>query len=45
MMFSWIVDADKKKENEEEITQSVSSETNLTVVLNTWYSASFYTGK
>ncbi|KAK4845446.1 hypothetical protein QYF36_005195 [Acer negundo] len=36
---------EKKKENEGEMVQSLSSETDLTVVLNAWYSAGFYTGK
>jgi hypothetical protein len=37
--------AEKRKDNEGEITQNTSSETDLTVVLNAWYSAGFYTGK
>ncbi|KAK2662658.1 hypothetical protein Ddye_001232 [Dipteronia dyeriana] len=36
---------ERKKENEGEMVQSLSSETDLTVVLNAWYSAGFYTGK
>ncbi|GLT91266.1 hypothetical protein SLE2022_091620 [Rubroshorea leprosula] len=35
----------EKKENEGEVAQSVSSQTDLAVVLNAWYSAGFYTGK
>lgn len=37
--------AGNRKDNEGEITQNTSSETDLTVVLNAWYSAGFYTGK
>ncbi|KAL5798574.1 hypothetical protein ACOSQ2_003394 [Xanthoceras sorbifolium] len=36
---------EKKKENEGEMVQSLTSETDLAVVLNAWYSAGFYTGK
>ncbi|KAJ6712133.1 SURVIVAL MOTOR NEURON-LIKE PROTEIN 1 [Salix purpurea] len=37
--------AEKSEDNGGEITQNTSSETDLTVVLNAWYSAGFYTGK
>lgn len=40
--FSW--NADKEK-TDGETAQSTSSETDLAVVLNAWYSAGFYTGK
>ncbi|KAJ9707242.1 hypothetical protein PVL29_002298 [Vitis rotundifolia] len=33
------------EKNEGEVTHSACSETDLTVVLNAWYSAGFYTGK
>lgn len=33
------------EKNDGEITLSACSETDLTVVLNAWYSAGFYTGK
>ncbi|XP_031250742.1 uncharacterized protein LOC116108636 [Pistacia vera] len=36
---------EKKKGNEGDIAQTNDSETDLTVVLNAWYSAGFYTGK
>ncbi|CAK7356065.1 unnamed protein product [Dovyalis caffra] len=36
---------EKHKDNEGEIAQNTSSETDLTVVLNAWYSVGFYTGK
>lgn len=35
----------KEKKPEGETLQSESSETDLSVVLNAWYSAGFYTGK
>ncbi|KAK5777409.1 Survival motor neuron [Gossypium arboreum] len=35
----------EKKDGEEEMNQSTSCETDLTVLLNAWYSAGFYTGK
>ncbi|KAJ0112744.1 hypothetical protein Patl1_03581 [Pistacia atlantica] len=36
---------ENKKGNEGDIAQTNESETDLTVVLNAWYSAGFYTGK
>lgn len=44
-MFSWTAEIEKKKENEGDVAQTNNSETDLTVVLNAWYSAGFYTGK
>eukprot|EP00257_Ricinus_communis_P025657 XP_025013071.1 uncharacterized protein LOC8278511 isoform X2 [Ricinus communis] len=35
----------KGKDNEEELAQNTRSETDLSIVLNAWYSAGFYTGK
>ncbi|XP_012075093.1 uncharacterized protein LOC105636431 isoform X2 [Jatropha curcas] len=36
---------EKGKGSEEKVAQSTNSETDLSVVLNAWYSAGFYTGK
>ncbi|XP_065880013.1 uncharacterized protein [Euphorbia lathyris] len=36
---------EKGKDNVEEIAKSISSDTDLSLVLNAWYSAGFYTGK
>lgn len=35
----------EKEKNKSELDQHNGSETDLTVVLNAWYSAGFYTGK
>ncbi|XP_015574446.2 uncharacterized protein LOC8278511 isoform X2 [Ricinus communis] len=35
----------KGKDNEEKLAQNTRSETDLSIVLNAWYSAGFYTGK
>jgi hypothetical protein len=43
--FYFILWNTDKEKTEREIAQSTSSETDLTVVLNAWYSAGFYTGK
>uniref|UniRef100_A0A5B7B747 Survival Motor Neuron Gemin2-binding domain-containing protein n=1 Tax=Davidia involucrata TaxID=16924 RepID=A0A5B7B747_DAVIN len=35
----------REEKNEGQLTQSAGSETDLTIVLNAWYSAGFFTGK
>lgn len=43
--FQWIAGEDKELRPEVHLTESTESGTDLTVVLNAWYSAGFYTGK